>query len=128
MNKKQQLNLIHRAWRNIDECLATQHFGMYGKEYLKLNKEEEKSHDRMRSYEIKRGISINEAAKVFYVQQIIEGLMGQLKFEVKDYLSIRKSCFFAMALVENYRAELEEALKDFNYAEILAIDYCELIK
>jgi len=128
MDKKNQIKLINEAYRKIDDVLSIQHMGEYGKQYYNLNKGEELQHDKFRPSDVKRGLTISEAVKLFYVTQIIQALKGTLKVTVKEYLFVRKSIFFAVALVETYKIELTEALKGINYDDILAVDYAELNK
>lgn len=129
MNKKQQIKLIKETWNKIDYCLSSISWGQYGKEYLQLNIREEKSHDNFRG-DNSRGISIVTAAKLFAVKQIIEILSGQDKFKptTKEYLHLRKSIYFAWALIENYGDKLKEALKNVNFDDVLSLDYCKLIE
>lgn len=130
MNKKQKIKLIKDVWQKLDYVLQGIHGGNYGKEYLNLNIREEKNHDRSRPNGIRRGLSIIEASKLFAVRQIVEALTDEEKHKpkVKNYLYLRKSVFYAWALVENYKEEIEKALQGVNYDDVLALDYRELIK
>lgn len=128
MTKKEALTLINKAWTELDYALQNIHWGNYGKEYLQLNIEEEKGHDRMRPDHIQRGLTIREAAKLFAVNQVADYLLGERKLEVKDYLNCRKSCFFAYALAANYEKEIREAWRNIDIKELCKLDYAELVK
>jgi hypothetical protein len=82
----------------------------------------------MNRYGSNYGLTISESAKLFCVKRIVESLNGLHIPEIKDFLYCQKSWFFAHALVENYREELAEALKDIDKEKILALDYAELVK
>jgi hypothetical protein len=124
--KRAQLKAIQKAYIAIEGVLSRVSWGQYGREYFALNRAEELQHDRARPAGIRRGLTIAEAAKVFYVRQIIEALQGTLKVEAREYLWIRKSIFFAVALADNYGQELREALTGVDFAEILKVDYVAL--
>lgn len=126
--KKVQLKLINDTWRKIDYTLSSIKWGNEGKKYLALTRQEEKNHDKIRPQGEKRGISISDASKLFAVKRIVEVLTGNLKLTVADYLNVQKSCFYAVALVENYGKELIIALDNTVLADILACDYTELMK
>jgi len=127
-SKKEALKLVNKAWIELDYLLSSIHWGHYGKEYIKLNIEEEKGHDRFRPEGTSRGLTIKEAAKLFCVTQIADYLLNKRKLDVSDYLSTRKSHFFACALVANYRKEIENAWKGLDIETISNLDYAELIK
>ena len=129
LSKNEQIKLIKTTWQKINEVLSCQSFGQYGKQYLDLNIQEEKRHDKTRPHDIQRGLTIIEAGKLFAVKQIIE-FLGKAEYipSVKDYIFVRQSIFFAYSLVSQYRIEFETALKDINFDDILKLDYVELIK
>ena len=127
LTKNQQLKLIDNAWREINYYLRNVSWGGYGNTYWEMNRKEEKDHDKMRPEGISRGISVNQAAKLFAAQQIAKYLLGDKPLDIKSYLYCRKSLYYAASLVENYREGLEKALKDIDLQELVKIDYCKLI-
>ena len=128
MEKKQALKLINDVYFKIKNVLECVHYGGYHKKYYNLIQQEEKEHRKFCPNGITCGLTTSEAVKLFYVQTIFEYLFNNRKLLVSDYLSIRKSHFFACSLVENYKEELNKALQGVNIEEINKIDYAELMK
>lgn len=128
MTKKEQLRLINETWQKINRVLSMERWGNEGEKYLKENIREEKKHDSYRPQGINRGISILQAGKLFAVKRIIEALTGKLTVEIKEYLTIQKSAFYAVALVENYRESLIKALEGINFDDVLSVDYVKLVE
>ena len=125
--KRKQLKLINEAYDNLANAFSVVGWGMYGRQYEKLNKEEEESHRTFKPDHITAGIITRQAVKYFYVHQIAAALTDGYKPALKDYLHTRKSIFFAWALVENYPKEIKKALEGLDLQEIMAIDYAELM-
>lgn len=129
MNKKESFKLLDNTYFKIKDVLESVHFGEYHNEYYHLNQAEEKGHRRFCPDHITPGLTLGEAVKLFYVLEIVEALFKPSNIcDIKSYLHLRKSVFLAYSLVENYRAELSEALKDIPWQDILKIDYAELMK
>jgi len=128
MEKREALKIIQANYEKIKKVLERIHWGGYHKEYYNLIKDEEKSHRKFCPEGISCGLTQAEAVKLFYVETIFEYLSNNRKLSVKDFLSVRKSHFFACSLVENYHIELLEALKDTDFNIVDCIDYAELMK
>lgn len=129
LSKNEQIQLIKTTWQKIAEVLSCQSSVKYAKQYLSLNIQEEKNHDKFRPINTIRGLTILEAGKFFAVKQIIEFLTDKKYIpSAKDYLFVRQSIFFAYALVSQYRKEFEIVLKDVCFDDILNMDYTELMK
>lgn len=99
----------------------------YRDQLFELCRDEEKRHrghgDRA------WGATVNDCARMFVVRDIVQYLTGKTEVPpVKFYLSCKKSCFMAAALVENYREEITKALAGHDLEAIAALDYVEIIK
>lgn len=128
MEKKEALKTIEENYFKIKNVLECVRWGDYHKEYYHLIWDEEKRHRGFCPEGVTCGLTQAEAVKLFYVQTIFYYLFSNRTLLARDYLSIRKSHFFACSLVENYREELKEALQGVNFALVNSIDYAELIK
>jgi hypothetical protein len=128
MEKREALKLIQENYWKIKEVLECVAWGNYHKEYYNLIQAEEKDHRRFCPEGVTCGLTQGEAVKLFYVQTIFEYLYTDRKLSARDYLSVRKSHFFACSLVENYREELNKALQGVNFALVNSVDYAELMK
>ena len=56
--KRKVIKNFREAWYKVSYALSSEGWGNYGKEYLKLNLDEEKQHDRFRGNDIPRGLTI----------------------------------------------------------------------
>ncbi len=126
--KNQAIKLINQAWDRIYYCIHSQASDYVISEYLKLNIQEEKRHDNFRPSGISRGITINQAGKFFAVKQIAEYLQGENPPDVKYYIDLRQSCFYAYSLAMKYREELQKALAEIDLSAIVALDYSKLVE
>lgn len=72
--------------------------------------------------------SIKDCARMFAVKRIAEYLQGATMPKGKDYLHFQKSAFYAAAMVDEFRADLEKALSGFSVPELAQLDYCDFVK
>ena len=131
MNTTTANKLTARAWSSLGYALDNIKMTALGKLYLAENVAEEKNHRGWGLREGGWGLTVNESARLFAVRQLAEYLQPRAKFpRVRDYLSYRRSCYTAAALVLNYRKEIKAAFKQAGVlpAECLALDYAELVK
>jgi len=128
LSKTKQIKLINDAWRRMSNVFSTVGCGIYGKIYLDLNLQEERKHDRFRPATIKRGISVNQAARFFAVKRIAEYMNGRKKPDVGEFIFVLTSAYYAFSLVKQYKKELKKALKKIDLDEILKMDYCKLVE
>jgi hypothetical protein len=128
--KRQIIKSYREAWGKVNYALSSVGWGQYGKQYLKENLDEERSHRGFKPDHVKAGLTINESAELFAIQQIAEALADKPKWtpDLQGYLSCRKSIYTAWSLVINYRHKIAEALKGVDLDEIRALDYAELVK
>jgi len=128
MEKREALKIIQENYFKIKDVLECVAWGNYHKEYYNLIQSEEKDHRKLCPQGVICGLTQAEAIKLFYVQTIFNYLFTNRKLSVRDYLSIRKSHFFACSLVENYKEELLKCLQGVDYNLVNSIDYAELMK
>lgn len=131
MTKRKTFATIAKAWGEIEHVLDYSDHHSYGRLYLVENILEERSHRGFGpNYSSHHDpfVTVARAAKLFAVKQIADYLTGEKMPELKDYLHFRKSCYTAAALVLEYGDKLRDALKDFDLAELKALDYSELVK
>lgn len=120
---------IANAWLEIAEVLDNTSWHAYGAKYLAENVAEEKEHRGFCSGRNDYALTVAQSARLFAVRQIAELLISPKNApKMVNYLSSRKSCFTAYALVLNYGPSLRKALKGFDPAELAALDYAELVK
>jgi len=128
MKKREALKLIQANYWKIKDVLESVAWGNYHKEYFGIIQAEEKAHRRLCPEGITCGLTQAEAVKIFYVQTVFEYLFTERKLSARDYLSVRKSHFFACSLVENYKEELNKALQGVDVQSVNSVDYAELMK
>lgn len=129
MTPKHANKLTAAVWSALAYRLNNIRWTPYADLYLAENVAEEKAHRGSSTHP--RGLTVNEAARLFAVKGLAEHLTGATKPpRVRDYLSFRRSCFTAAALWLNYRKEIRAAFKEakVNPAEVAALDYAELVK
>lgn len=129
MNKKQQIQLIARAFVALD-VLNNKVMAPLRDRYFAENREEEKGHRNFCPAGVRCGLSVNDAARLFAVRQIAQFMAGEKAPEPSDWLHVRKSYLTACALVAEYRADIEKSWAEFGIAvsDVLALDYAELNK
>jgi len=129
MNAKEANKITAAVWAPLAYRLNNKSWSRYADAYLAENVAEEKAH---RGNSIQpRGLTVNEAARLFAVRMLAQLATGNAKApHVKYFLSMRRSLWTAAALWLNYRKDIRAAFKDakINPAEIAALDYAELIK
>lgn len=130
MTKRQQIQMIDRAWLYVGEALNNLTIHGYGRQYLALNVREEKDHRRFCPDGVKCGLTLPQAARLFCVKQLADYLTGEPEPTVKDFISFRHSAFMAASLVANYRTELQKAFQEAGVKEedCAALDYAALNK
>lgn len=126
--KKQELTKIKKAWDKIEYVLNNRSWHKYGEEYLKLNREESRSHINFKPEGVKHYLTITEESKFFAVQTIAKYLYiheERNTLSLKDYLSTRRSHFMACALCLNFTDELKAVMTPEEATHFISLDYCE---
>ena len=104
--------LNNKTWRNPFEMLTDK------------EKQSEKEYQRGWSDQ-RRPLSVGDAAKLFAVMHVFEGLGSDLK--VNDFLHIRTECYIGQAIANEYRKEIEEEFTVDEVANFLAsVDYAKM--
>ena len=127
--KNQAIKLINTAWERIYYCISTKKSEFVISEYLRLNIQEEKKHDHYRPEGTTRGLTVNQAGKLFAVKQIVEYIWtGGQSPDVKYYIDLRQSCFMAYSLAMQFEEYLIKALDGISLESIMALDYVSLME
>jgi hypothetical protein len=123
MNNKEVKKLISNAYYRL--VLATDNVSWthYADELYKIEKEYEKNHRRYT--ECDYVFSINDCAKYWAVKHIIDGLNDTKELNVKSYLHLKKSIFYAYSMVANYRDRIEKEFIGFDFQEFSKINITE---
>jgi len=130
MNKEQKqiIKKINQAFSKLS-VLNNIKWTAYRDDLFNLIKKDELQHRKSfgdRSYS-KDTAPISDCARLFVVQNIAESLLNRVKYTIKDYLIIRKSCLYAHSLVENYREQIEKAWTGEDIKSLADLDYISLI-
>ena len=129
MNKQQKemIKRINKAYSKL-YILSNITWKPYRDVLFKMNKQDEKRHRFGDWSEYHQGsASINDCAKMFTVKHIAESLLNPNKWQVKDLLNIKKSCFYAQSLVENYGDRIRKAWIDEDIKYLSNLDYIALV-
>jgi hypothetical protein len=130
MNKEQKqiIKKINQAYIKLS-VLNNIKWTAYRDDLFNLIRKDETQHRKSfgdRSYS-KDTASVSDCARLFVVQNIAESLLNRVKYTIKDYLIIRKSCLYAQSLVENYREQIEKAWTSEDIKALADLDYISLI-
>ncbi len=123
--KKQELQSIKKAWSKIEYVLNNKGWNKYGDEYLKLNREESRSHLNFKPSGVYHGLTISEEAYFFSVQQIAKYLYNSETLDAKEFIYTRKSVFMAYSLARNFEDKLKEVLTREEAEHFISLDYCK---
>ena len=129
MNKQQKeiVKKINKAFSKL-EVLNNIKWSAYRDKLFNINKEHEKKHRRGDWYNCHSDYaSVSDCAKLFAVSHIAESLLKPNKWNIKDLISINESCLLAQSLVNNFKKEILEALKDENIKELSELCYISLV-
>lgn len=121
--------LISSLWSRINQNIDNLSWEHYATELYKLNYQESKEHDNFRERSIKRGITINEEAKYFSVLRLLQYSFNfeGYKPDVKDYLSVKKSLFYAYAIALNYTEKIKKDITEEEAKKVCSVSYTALI-
>lgn len=128
MLKSKQRKILNEVYQALNYALSSIHSGQYGEKLFSMLRKEELKHRKFCPAGIVCCLSVSEAVKIFFCRDIIEGLQGKYNFTVKDILNIRPSVLFAHSLALNYREELQKAIENLPFNEVLGLNYADLIK
>lgn len=122
MFKSKQIDTIRQAFREIPELHdgwreVSEH--LYG-----MNVEAEKRH---RSGYTGSPLSVKDAAKLFVVKHLLDGMAEPDRFTVDDILAIRNEVLYAQAYAKKFHAQLGAWAAKWT-ADFDQVDYAELMK
>lgn len=125
---KEKLVLVDRAFAALD-CLNNISWADHRDVLLGLTLDEEKQHrtGNFAQYH-PDAVSARTAARLMAVFCVAGYLTDKKVPTIKDYISMKKSFFYAASLVANYRDEIIAAWEKLPVAELAALDYCEFVK
>ena len=123
--KKESINKIKKMWSKIEYKLNNRTMQMYGTQYLKLNRQETRSHLVFKPSGVEHGLTITEESKYSAVQRIAECLYNNYKPDVKSYLHTIKSVYMAYALCSEYTEILKEVMTEEEAQYFINLDYCK---
>ena len=131
MNKEQKeiVKRINKAYSSL-YILSNITWTPYRDELFKMNRKEEKQHRTCMSNwaeHHKNSASINDCARLFTVKHIAESLLNPNKWDVKDLLTIKKSCVYSQSLVKNYGDRIQKAWIDEDIFYLRDLDYISLV-
>ena len=129
MNKQQKemIKRINKAYSKL-YILSNITWTPYRDDLFKMIKKEEKQHrsgDWSQYHQ--NSASVNDCSKMFTVQYIAENLLKPDLYKIKDLLNIKKSCFYAQSLVENYGDRIRKAWIDEDIKYLSNLDYIALV-
>ncbi len=129
MNKEQKeiVKRINKAFSKL-YVLSNITWTPYRDDLFNMNRKDEKQH-RVGDWSEyhKDAASISDCAKMFTVKHIAQNLLTIEKWKIKDLLSIRKSCLYAQAIVENYGDKIRKAWLDEDIKYLANLDYVSLV-
>lgn len=123
MNNKEVKKLISNAYYRLVLATDNVNWTHYADELYKIEKEYEKNHRRYTECDYVFGI--NDCAKYWAVKHIIDGLNDTEELNVKSYLYLKKSIFYAYSMVANYRHRIEKEFIGFDFDQFSKINITE---
>lgn len=126
MSRKQTLAAIDRVFREMN---GPQHgFDTVRDKLFAMNVKAEREHRKGAWSRGSHGLTVPQAARLFTVQHIAEGLDKPDRWAVKDVPYIRLEAIMGQAYACEYRAEFLAAFEraGVTVAEALSWDYAEL--
>jgi len=94
-----------------------------------INRKGERKHRKTwddRNYS-RRAISVNDSARYFTCMHVIDALVDDTP-NIRSYVYLRKTIFYAHSLVANYRDEIEKSLDGFDLDAFNALDYADMVQ
>ena len=131
MNKQQKeiVKTVERAFckLHILDNISTRH---HRENLLRENIKGEKMHrsfGRNWAQYHKNTASITQCAKMFVVKDICVSLLDENKWKVSDIIHVKETVIVSQSIVQNYKAQIKEALKDEDIQYLASLDYVALV-
>jgi len=124
MFKNKQIETIREAFRELSRIGLQDGFYDVADRLYDMNVEAEKQHRHGRTGS---PLSVKDAAKLFVVKHMLDGMTEPDRFTVEDILHIRNEVLYAQAYAKKHHKDLsawaEKWARDFEQ-----VDYSELMK
>jgi hypothetical protein len=124
-SKTAQIRLIHEAFNAIPEMFDG--FISVRESLFHMNMESERRHRRGAPNGIKHGISVNDAARLFTVQHLLDGWRELNRFSIDDITSIRHEVLYAQAYAKRFPDKVGPWFAKYG-KQFEEVDYAELMK
>jgi hypothetical protein len=124
MSKTSQVKLIREAYRAIPDLFDG--FFNVRDRLLEMNLDAERRHRKGAPYGIKHGISAQDAAKLFVVRHLLDGLAEPDRWTVDDILHIRNEVLYAQAYAKKHASELVDWRAKYG-GTFVEVDYAALM-
>ena len=101
----------------------------YRNNMFDINRKGEREHRNWcndRDYS-RRAISVNDSARYFTCMHVIDALVDDTP-DIKSYVYLRKTIFYAHSLVANYRDDIEKSLDGFDLDAFNDLDYADMVQ
>ena len=108
LSHNQQIKLIRQAFSELQSIDLQDGFRDPVRLLLDKNLTAERQHRKGAPEGIRHGLTVNDAAKLFTVQHLLEGCEAPDKWTVDDILSIRNEVLYAQAYAKRFHKELTE--------------------
>jgi hypothetical protein len=122
MFKSKQIDTIRMAFRDIPELYDG--WREVREHLYSMNVEAEKRHRHGRTGS---PLSVKDAAKLFVVKHLLDGVAEPDRFTVDDILAIRNEVLYAQAYAKKFHAKLAPWAERWA-ADFEQVDYAELMK
>lgn len=127
LSRTQQIRLIREAFDELQSIDLQDGFRDVQDLLFRKNLVAERQHRKGAPYGIRHGLTVNDAAKLFTVQHLLEGWQEPDKWTVDHILSIRSEVLYAQAYAKKFHTELKAWAQ--KYSEAFAqIDYAKLME
>src|SRR5581483_11585116 len=127
LSHNQQIKIIRQAFDELSSIDLQDGFREVHQVLFNKNHEAEKQHRKGAPYGTNHGVTVNDAAKLFTVEHLLEGWQEPDKWTVDAILSIRNEVLYAQAYSKRFHKELEGWAAKWT-APFRSIDYAKLMR
>jgi len=121
-----QIRAIKQAYQELAGLNLQDGFREVHSYLFEKNLAAERQHRKGAPYGVRHGLTLNDAAKLFVVQHLLEGFAEPDKWTVDAILSIRSEVLYAQAYAKKFHHELElwarkwaEPFRSIDYAKLM---------
>lgn len=123
MTTRNNKKIINDGFYRLARAVGNITWTDYAKELYDIEKGYEKNHRQFTNCDYV--FNVNDASKFWSVYHVLESLELKNDLDIKSYLHIKKSIFYARSIVANYREQIE---KEFNGFDIKAFKEIEIMQ